>query len=492
MQKNKEQSVKKNLIYNIIYQITITILPLITTPYLSRVVKAEGIGIYSYFLAIVTYFVYFAMLGISNYGNRSIAKIDDQNNKNKAFSCIYYFQIITSIIVIIAYLLFFSFFVTKNKFIAAIFIIQILSTIFDVSWLFFGLQEFKITATRQIIIRLLAFFSMFIFVKDSSDLWKYTLIMCTSTFLSSFSLWILAWRRVRLIKVDKKEVKKIIKPILILFIPIIATSVYRVMDKVMLGCFRTMEEVGYYENSEKLITISLGIIASFGAVMMPKISNLLSKNKLEKAKQMFNTSMEFALCIGMAITFGISSVAKEFVPIFFGNEFIPSINYSMLLTTTVPFITWAAIVRLLYLIPTENDKIYVISVVLGAVLNFIINLLLINNFGVYGAVIGTIVAETSVALYQTIKVGNKIEYKKHLKEGLFFLLIGLTMFVFVRIIASILPKTVFGLIVEIVSGGFVYIFLSFMYFYFTDNKVVKKEFNKILKKLRRKEIRYEE
>lgn len=468
----KGKSVKTNLLYNTIYQITVTILPLITTPYLSRVVAAKGIGIYSYYNSITTYFMYFGMLGISNYGNRSIAKTNSLEKRNEKFSSIYYLQIITSLIVILLYFLFCVLFIKENRTIGLIFSLQVISVIFDVSWLFFGLQEFKTTALRQIFVRLVAFFSIIIFVKSPGDLWKYVVIMCFSTFFSSFILWVMAWKKVKLVRISKRDIVKHFKPVLILFIPIIATSVYRVMDIIMLGSLRTMKEVGFYENSQKLITISLGIIASFGAVMMPKISNLLSNNKIDEARKMFDKSMEFALCIGMAIAFGISSVSKEFVPIFFGKEFIPSINYSMFLSITVPFITWAAIVRLLYLIPTEHDKIYVTSVIVGAVLNFVTNLLLMKSLGVYGAIIGTIIAEVSVATYQTIKVGKQIEFKKHLREALIFLLIGSVMFVFVRVCAFLLPSNVFGLLLEITFGGLIYILFSFLYFYYTKNDIL--------------------
>jgi O-antigen/teichoic acid export membrane protein len=461
-----KKSLRSNLIYNTVYQITIMILPFLTAPYISRIIGADGLGTYSYSHAIALYFVYFAMLGLSNYGNREIAKNSDDNKAlNKVFSSIYFLQLITSILIGIIYLGYVFLIAKGNRNINIIMFLHVISAVFDVSWLFFGLQEFKITSIRQIIIKILSFISIFIFVKNKNDLWIYTFIMSLSYFLSAFSLWIMMFKKVKIIKCDIKDVLKHLKPCLILFIPIIATSVYRVMDKIMIGSFCDMAQVGYYENAEKIILISLGILNAFSAVVMPKIANLLSNKRNEEALELTDKSMKVSMFICFVVSFGIAAVAKEFIPIFFGEEFYESINICSLLCISVPFITWSTMIRNLYLIPHEEDKIYVKSVIIGAIVNFILNLIFIRKYEALGAVIGTLSAEITLALYQTIKVRNKVNIKKYSKYAVYFGIIGLVMFVGVEKIANNLAMcSELLLFVKIFIGGIIYCGLSIIYF----------------------------
>lgn len=164
--------------YSMAYQVLIMVLPLITAPYLSRVVGAEGTGIYSYTYSIAQYFVYFAMLGISNYGNRSIAKVRENiGQRNYTFSSIYQLQILTSLVAIVIYLLYCFVFVHENRNISLLQGFFVLSAIFDISWLFWGMENFKVTVTRQMLVKICSAICIFLFVKSPLDLWKYTTIL---------------------------------------------------------------------------------------------------------------------------------------------------------------------------------------------------------------------------------------------------------------------------------------------------------------------------
>jgi O-antigen/teichoic acid export membrane protein len=173
--------VKKNFIYNFIYQILILILPLITVPYVSRVLGADGVGTYSYTYSIAYYFMIIAMLGLNNYGNRRIAKVrDNKEDLSKEFWSIYKLQLITSSIMIILYFLYVSLFATKYKLIAFIQILYVASSMLDINWFFFGIEKFKLTITRNTIIKVFSLILIFIFVKNENDLWKYTTILSSS------------------------------------------------------------------------------------------------------------------------------------------------------------------------------------------------------------------------------------------------------------------------------------------------------------------------
>lgn len=474
-------SVKKNLIYNMSYQVLILILPLITTPYISRVLGAEGLGVYSFYQSIALYFVYFSMLGVLNYGNREISKSMDSKEKTKEkFSEIYSMQLVTSILFLILYIVFAVIFPKiGEKQIALIFSLQVFSATIDISWLFFGVQEFKIPAIIQMFSRLFSFGLIFIFVKNINDLWKYVLIMASSYIISLLPLLYFRKKRITAFSFTLKNVKKHLMSSLILFIPIIATSIFRLMDKIMIGIFGNIQSVGYYENAEKLITISLGVVASFGAVMMPKITNLHSNGKRRESVKLISRSIEVSIWFGTAVCFGIIATANDFIPMFFGNEFERSIPIAKLLSFSAIMISWSAIIRLLYLIPFEKDKVYVKSVVVGAVINFVSNLILIPHYQEIGAVIGTLLAEGFIVVYQSYAARKTVFIWKHLCQLFIFSLMGVLMIIVSNLLVIIhIPWD--STIIKVLICGMFYFIFSIIYFLFvSDNK--KDNLNIILK-----------
>ena len=281
-----QKSVKKNFLYNIVYQVFAIVLPLITTPYIARIIGPEGSGVNSYTYSIANYFVIFALLGIANYGNRLIAQNRDNKEKlNYEFTSLFILHVIISLIVLAMYLIF-VFFIANNY--KIYFIVQglfVISALFDISWLFFGLEEFKTTVVRNIVIRLIALILIFTFVKSATDLIKYIIILQGSTLLSQLVLFpFLKKNKIKFVKVRREDVLKHFKPMLILFIPVIAVSIYKMMDKVMLGYMVDVKEVGLYEYGERIINLPMTLITALGTVMLPRMSNLVAKGDDETFK----------------------------------------------------------------------------------------------------------------------------------------------------------------------------------------------------------------
>lgn len=469
---------KKNFIYNIIYQIFIMIIPLITAPYLARVVGADGVGTYSYTYSIVYYFMLLTHLGVNNYGNRSIAKVRDNKEKlSKTFWSIYSMQLIMGIIMLSLYVIYISFFNIKYKSIATIQTLFILSAMLDINWLFFGLEEFKKTVTRNTIIKLLNVSLIFLLVKNSNDLWKYTLIMSSMTVLGQAILWNFLRKRISFQKVSLKDITKHIKPNLILFIPVIAISLYKIMDKVMLGSISNVTEVGLYENAEKIIGIPMTLITALGTVMLPRVTNLISKGSLDKVNEYISKSIKFVMFMSLAMCFGLIAIGYNFAPIYFGKSFQKTGILIMLLATTLPFLSFANVIRTQYLIPKEKDKIYITSVCLGAIVNLIINFLLIPKFQSIGACIGTILAEFTVMFYQTLSVRGELNISKYLKEILPFFLKTIIMFVIIYSINFININKVIKLGIQVIAGVGIYLIINIRYI----NSLIN--FKKIFKKL---------
>ncbi|MBQ8997539.1 MAG: flippase [Clostridium sp.] len=476
-------SVKKNFIYNFCYQILTMILPLITTPYISRVIGPEGVGIQSYTYSIANYFVLFAMLGINNHGNRSIAMIrDDKEKLNRTFSSIYSMQFIMSTIMILLYSLYIMFIAKENKIIFLIQAIYIISALLDINWFFFGIEQFKLTVIRNAIIKLFSVLSIFIFVKNSSDLYLYSLILSLGTLIGQFVLWKYLKRYISFVKVSKKEILKQVKPILTLFVPVIAISIYKIMDKIMLGSMNSMIQVGYYENSEKIINIPLGVITALGTVMLPKMSNLYATGNEEQGNKYIGLSLEFVMFISFGAMFGLIGVSPVFIPIFLGEKFIDCVNIVSIMAVTILFLAWANVIRTQYLIPKKKDKIYIVSTIIGAVVNLLINFLLIREYGAIGAGVGTIFAEASVCIYQSIMIKKELNISLYLRKVLLYIVPGAIMCIVIRILGNELGQSILTGIIQIVVGGTLYIVLSLIYMIIIKNEIAIKTIEKFKKK----------
>ena len=253
-------------------------------------------------------------------------------------------------------------------------------------------------------------------VKSPDSILIYTIIMAGSTLLSQLYLVAILHKYINFYSLNiPKSIKLHFTKCLVLFIPVIAYSIYRVMDKTMIGGIVSTTELGYYENAEKIINIPIGILTAIGTVMLPFMSKQVKKDqsttdggKADILYRMFQVC--FLIMVPMA--FALFVIAKDFTSIYFGPGFEKSGDILMLLSSTIIFATVANVIRTNYLIPNEKDKIYVTSTIVGAVVNLILNLVFIKSLGAIGACIGTIAAEASVMFYQIIATRKSIDYKK--------------------------------------------------------------------------------
>ena len=431
-------SLKKNLAYNVAYQILVIILPLITAPYVSRVLGADGLGTYSYIFSIVTYFGLFGMLGIANHGNRSVALVRDNRQKvSEAFSNTYIIQLCTTVIALLLYFLFIYCWFSGDKTIAYIESIIVLSYVLDITWFFFGLEQFAVTVTRNAIIKIATVVAIFIFVRSREDLWIYALIMSCGMLFSQIYLWLRIRKYADFCKPSWSQVKSNIKPVLMLFIPAIAYSIYKLLDKVMLGAMSSMSQVGLFDNAEKIINIPSSLITAFGTVMMPRITVLLGTGDEHRISYLNKISVRYFTLLVVGAAFGLAGICNVLAPVYFGSEFVGSAPIIAGLGFSLIFVTWANVIRTQYLIPNKLDKPYVISSVIGALANLAVNIILIPKFAGIGAMIGTIIAEFTVFFVQLILVRRSFPMSQYLQPVLFLFPIGMIMFAVVYWIGAI-------------------------------------------------------
>ena len=477
------KSIQKNFIYNVLYQILLVILPLITAPYISRTLGAKAVGVYSYTYSVAYYFLLIAMLGIGNHGNRSIAAVrDNREELNKTFSSIYALQVSTFSIAIITYIVYLFVIVKDNRLIVLLQLLYVTSGLFDIGWLFFGLEQFKLTVTRNTLIKISTVLLMFIFVHKPSDLWKYTLIMAAGTLLSQAYLWIYVKKYVTFVKCSLREIISNVKPVLILFIPVLAYSIYKVMDKIMLGNMSSYEQVGFYNNAEKIINIPMGIITALGTVMLPRMSNIVAKGDKEKTSDYIRISIKLVTLLSSAIAFGLMGISNVLSPVFFGEEFTACGDIIKFLSVTVFFIAWANVIRTQYLIPNKRDSIYLISTTIGAVLNLLINWMLIPTYQANGAALGTIVAEFSVMFVQMVAVRKEIAIRKYIMSYCPIMIIGVIMAVLVGWMGYEFGVNIVTLVLQILIGGGFFCLATMGYMLISKDELWTIGISSILKK----------
>ena len=458
-------SLKKNLAFSFGYQLLDIILPLITAPYIARVLGANSLGIYSKTQAFAQYFFLFAMLGVLNYGNRTIARVrDDVDERSRVFWEIYVFQMFTGLISSALYIGYCFFFITEYRTFYFLQSVHVFSAIFNINWFCFGMERFRLTTLRGAFIRILSATSIFLLVKKPEDLWLYTLIIAGGTLISALLVWPFVIDHVHPVRLSWAGIRRHIKPNLVLFWPVIAISLYNVMDKLMLGYFSSNEEVAFYSNAEKIVTIPNTIILALDNVIMPRMSNLFAKKGEEKQiRYLMDNVMMFAMLMAAAMAFGIAGVSDVFAPWFYGKEFVRCGYFILLLSPIIVFRGWAGVMRTQFIIPTGRDKIYVWSLTAGAVVNLIINAMLIPSMNGVGAIIGTLAAEFTVCFLQFFWCRKDLNIRRYLIDGISFCLIGLVMFFVVEALSNVGHKAIITLLVQIACGGMFYVLVTGFY-----------------------------
>lgn len=464
-------SVKKNFLYNVFYQLLAIAIPLVTMPYLSRVLGAAGIGEYSYTYGIAECFGFFALLGVNNYGNRTIARNRTSDGDiSKAFWEIYAFQLLAGVVVIAAYLVYLLFIRSSNPLISALWIIYLVSTAIDVNWFFFGMEQFKITVIRNAVIKLLTFASVFVFIHSADDVWVYCCILAFGAFAQQAVMWLFVPRFVEWCKPSVSGVLAHVKPNLVLFIPVIAVSLYQVVDRIILGVIAGYFEVGLFENALKVRTIPFAVVTALGTVMLPRITTLIANNQIELSKRYLIDSFWLTSIVSSVIMFGIAAVSFELAPVYFGEEFTFCGWLLFVMIFDIPFRTWGNVIRTQHLMPIGKDKTFVASVVVGAAVNLVINLALIPFFGSMGAAIATLVTEMTVCVYQVVAVRGELPLKECFVVGLPFYVIGFIMFIGVRAFSFFAEVNVTGLVLEILVGAAIYACGAIVYYLVSRDK----------------------
>lgn len=452
-----QPSIKKNFIYNTLYEILIIISPLITAPYISRIFQADGVGIYSYTSAITSYFTMFAALGIRSYGQREIAQSrDNPQQMSKLFWELELMCLSTTLLCLIPWV-FLIIFSSQYSVYYGVLTVTVVATAFDISWFWRGKEQYKYIVLRNSAVKIAGIACLFIFVHEKEDLLLYIALIAIMGLIGNISMW-LNLSKV-LVKVEWKslQVKRHYRKTLVYFVPSVATSIYTVLDKAMLGWIVNSDlENGYYEQATKIINLSKTVVLSINTVVSSRMSFLFAKEKHDEIKDKFKTTMNFILLAAIPIAVGLVGIASNFVPFFFGEGYDKVVNIIYIMSPLIIIIGISDCLGSLYFTPSGQRARSNKAIVTGAIVNLILNVFFIYVFEAKGAAIASVIAElaiTSMYIYMSRSYFNfrfiiGYSWKRIIAAGV--------MFVFVCAMKEIIDTPIVLLITQIAVGALIY------------------------------------
>ena len=391
-------SLRKNYLYTVVIQFVSMLTPLVTAPYIARVLGTDGVGTYSYVLSVATAFSLFAALGLSAYGLREVSRVrDDPMAVSRLFWELTRLRLVTTLLTGAVYT-FLCLWVEHPQVYAAMGLL-IFATGLDLTWFFQAMERFGTLMLRHLAVKVLGVVLVFALVRDEGDVAVYALIQTGSTLLSH----LLLWPRLRgMVGAAHSEgFLSHLRPSLVYFVPAVATSVYTVLDKTMLGVItRDMAQNGYYESAHKIIRLLLSLLTSLNVVVGVRTSYLFGQNRENEVRSHLLDTYRFMCALAFPLCGGLMACGYGFTVAFFGADFAAAGGMLTLFAPLLFLIGTSNVLGSLYLTPGGYRRLSNRAILTGAGVNLILNLVLIPRFGGYGAVAASVVAETTIsALY---------------------------------------------------------------------------------------------
>lgn len=447
---NDKKSIWANYLYNVLYDIFVLIVPLITTPYIVRVLSVELIGINSYSYSIIQYFTAFVALGTKSYAIKKISRAETKAQVSVTFWSVFLLRAFCGLFALIFY---FTIVVTtlEYRLVSAIQSIYILSVIFDISWFFQGMENFKIIVWRNVVIKILSMVVIFAFVKSDNSFILYISSLAVLTLLGNISLF--THLKKFLVLIPLKEIKPLggLKEILVLFIPTLALQIYSAVDKTMIGTItHNMSENGYYDQASKITHICLTLVSALSIVVLPRIAQLYEKRETIKIQYYMEKSYNFILMIAIPMIVGMNLISDILVQWFLGEAYmacVPMLN----LFSLIFLISGASnITGFQYLVATDRQSYYSITIAAGTAVNLVLNYFLIRRYSSFGAVIASVISESFILLMQLVFVffiKKELSMKKNLA------------YVWQYIFGAVIMAVVLFYLKKLPLHGFVHIFV---------------------------------
>jgi len=459
-----KKSVRKNYILNVSYQVFSLLTPLITTPYISRVLGVSQIGDYSYASSIVSYFILIATLGTTIYGQREISYYQNEKEERSiSFWSIEIISLISSLISLILYIALIGVFSKGQHILFLILALNIINVALDISWLYQGMEDFSTVVLRNVFIKVVYIGLIFVFVRSKSDFITYVLLTSFLTVLGSVSLWFGLKKYVGKVRISDLKIIKNIPELLLLFIPTIATTLYNQMDKTMIGMLSSDGiENGYYEQAHKISKMTLTVVTALGTVMLPRIGSFFHDHEIEKIKGYLNKSICFVTFIGCPISCGLIAIASNFIPWFLGFGYEGSIRVLQILSLYNIIVGYSNVCGMQYLVPTGNQNKLTVSVFAGAGINLMLNAILIPHYYAVGAAIASVISELGVTVIQMFYMKDVFKIKDLVRHIWKYYLSSIIMMILVMMLNRLLGSSLVHTILLIIIGVIIYFLCLFV------------------------------
>lgn len=451
-----KKSIKRNYIYSAFYEVLQVITPLITAPYLARVLDADGIGIVSFAESKVAYFTLFAVFGLTSFGQREISYVvDDIHKRSRVFFETLIFEMCTALLVIAVYLPFA--FLQNEISLYLILGFQLLACAVDVTWFFQGMEEFGKIVLRNIVFKIINIAFVFTVIKTKNDLMWYAFELSFFIFLSNLSLWPYLPKYITKVKLKDLKPFRHMKTVFSLFIPTVAIKVYTVLDKTMIGVITKNDfENGYYEQGVKIAKMVLAIVTALGMVMIPRISYHFGKGEQGQIRNLMYRAFRFVWFISIPLCFGLIGISANLVPWFFGEGYDKVIPLLRILSFLVIIIGLSNVSGMQYLIPTKRQNSLTVSVVIGACVNFLLNCFLIRMYMSIGAALASVAAETVITAVQFYMIRKDLSIGKIISSCWHYLLAGSCMLLLLFFLNTLFTPSIIHTFIMIGSGAIVY------------------------------------
>lgn len=406
-----QKSIKKNFVMNVILTMSSFIFPLITFPYVSRILGPEGTGKVSLVTSVIAYFAMFSQLGIPTYGIRACAKVRD--HKEELSKVTQELFIINTVMGIITYCVLFVCILTIGKFQQEWLLYLIISTtiLFNdigMEWLYKSLEQYSYITIRSIIFKFVALLLMFLLVRNSEDYVMYGAISTFAASASNLLNFINVRKHISFKKIGDYDFRRHFRPIAIFFGMSCATTVYTNLDNVMLGFMKSDIDVGYYNAAVKVKSVLLAVVTSLATVLLPRASYYIENGMKKEFFNIANKALNFVMLVSAPMTIYFMFFAKESIYLLSGSSFDGAIVPMVVIMPTIIFIGLTNVMGIQMLVPLGKEKAVLVSEIVGAIVDFVLNIIFIPLLGAAGAALGTLAAEIMVFVVQFIYLNKAV------------------------------------------------------------------------------------